>query len=569
MWGAGLCMLPLLAAVVLVLASPASDLLQEPRPVPPISRRRNCPRWWSWFSMSSRRGRSWRGRWHHRRQPLPEPRRPRRRRRLVSPPHHRGHEDRRRRPVAPHGKLPTTVPPLWTSHPDSLFTLLAPTHSSRWRRNPRHLTLPVHVLRPRGGGRGREPRALRPRRHDRGPVGGAGASRPGAAACPRRLRGAGDAGPHARADRDRRGRTGCRGRPSHRSHVGSHGGAGGVDRSRTRTHPLRFLHLVLPHQPWERWPDGERYSAPPALGSGLPDVDQDEHRYSWSEWTAAISEQRHLLQAEYTDRLVGSVLDQLRAEGLYDESLVVVVGDHGVSFEPRSSAREVDASTVDAIGYAPLIVKAPGQRDGQVDDSNVQIVDVLPTMADLLGLDVPWDVDGVAAGSSASLRGTKVIYDLGPYLEPVDIIEFDDAATFPTVSDRWIRGPRDPNNPLSGLQALLGDDDLLGQEIDAAPSARNCRGGRPRLAATTSRGPAAACPGDRSGSRRPVRRYSSWSWSTASCKEGLDCPATAVARTDASASCYPRERWTTTTRSGWRWWWTAGSRRSRSQGDLP
>ena len=207
---------------------------------------------------------------------------------------------------------------------------------------------------------------------------------------------------------------------------------------------LWSLHLALPHQPWERWPDGTRYATPAALGTDLPDVDADELRYSWSASAASVSEQRHLLQAEYADRLVGQVLDRLETEGLYDRSLVVVVSDHGVSFEPGTPAREVERSTVDAIAYTPLIVKAPGQRSGQIDDSNIGIIDVTPTIADVLGLSLSWDADGAPAGSAEiRARGAaKAIHDLGPFLGLREEVRFDDGDAFATVGERWIRGPR-------------------------------------------------------------------------------------------------------------------------------
>ncbi len=161
---------------------------------------------------------------------------------------------------------------------------------------------------------------------------------------------------------------------------------------------LYFLHLILPHQPWHLYPDGSTYDMLDPKELALPVADQ-RLLFSWSSWTSAVSEQRHLLQTEYTDRVVGQVMDGLRAEGLYDDSLVIVTADHGVSFESDTASRNVVPSTVDAIAYAPLLVKAPDQHEGVVDDSNVTTVDVLPTIADLLGLEISWPVDGAAAGS--------------------------------------------------------------------------------------------------------------------------------------------------------------------------
>jgi hypothetical protein len=46
----------------------------------------------------------------------------------------------------------------------------------------------------------------------------------------------------------------------------------------------------------------------------------------------------------------------------------------------------------------PLFVKYPGQASGEVDDREAQTIDILPTIADVLGADLPsgWDFDGVS-----------------------------------------------------------------------------------------------------------------------------------------------------------------------------
>jgi hypothetical protein len=46
--------------------------------------------------------------------------------------------------------------------------------------------------------------------------------------------------------------------------------------------------------------------------------------------------------------------------------------------------------------FMPLLVKRPGQEVGGVVDEPVQTVDILPTIADVLGVEVPWRVDGTS-----------------------------------------------------------------------------------------------------------------------------------------------------------------------------
>ncbi len=228
---------------------------------------------------------------------------------------------------------------------------------------------------------------------------------------------------------------------------------------------LYYLHLLLPHQPWRYQADGALYNDTNPVGLGLPQVDV-EHFFSWSPWVGSVAEQRHLLQLQYTDQVLGRLLRQLDDAGLYDSSLVVVTSDHGVSFEEDQVNRGVTDTTIDAIAYAPLLVKAPHQDEGVVDDSNLMAVDLLPTIAAALDVEVPWEVDGAPAGSQAIVdRGTaKVVYDIvglgNPRLERT--IEYDDAEVFPTVGDRWIGPLPDPDDPFSALQERLGLRDVIG-----------------------------------------------------------------------------------------------------------
>ena len=109
---------------------------------------------------------------------------------------------------------------------------------------------------------------------------------------------------------------------------------------------------------------------------------------------AIQAQQRHLLQVGYTDLALGRILDKLHETGLYDRSLVVVVADHGVSFRPHGERRRVEEGNMEEIAFVPLFVKPPGQTDGAIVDDHARTIDILPTIADILGVEVPWKTDG-------------------------------------------------------------------------------------------------------------------------------------------------------------------------------
>jgi hypothetical protein len=112
---------------------------------------------------------------------------------------------------------------------------------------------------------------------------------------------------------------------------------------------------------------------------------------------------RHLLQVGYTDRLVGELLDRLRRTRQLRQALIVVTADHGYSFQVGvRSRRLLREGNVEEIAPVPFFVKAPGQTKGRVDDSLVRNLDVVATIADLLGTSVFYRQDGRSAFSSAT-----------------------------------------------------------------------------------------------------------------------------------------------------------------------
>ena len=153
--------------------------------------------------------------------------------------------------------------------------------------------------------------------------------------------------------------------------------------------PLYMGHFEVPHVPWRILPSGRQY---PVHGTTLPGL----HDQTWSQDPFVVGQatQRHLLQVGYADRLLGRMIRRLRAAGLWDEALVVVTADHGVGLRPRGSRRAVTRADFAGIAGVPLFVKRPGQRRPGVVDTAARTVDIVPTIADVIGARTPPGVDG-------------------------------------------------------------------------------------------------------------------------------------------------------------------------------
>jgi arylsulfatase A-like enzyme len=153
-----------------------------------------------------------------------------------------------------------------------------------------------------------------------------------------------------------------------------------------QTRELYVLHVLLPHGPWRYLPSGRQHVFTP-----VHDV-----KGSWTSNAAEVdgAYRDHLLQVGYVDDVLGQIMQRLRARRIWDRSLVVVTADHGVSFRPGDHRRSIDATNFADIAFVPLFVKLPGQRVGRIDRETARTTDIVPTIADAIGLQSGWSFDG-------------------------------------------------------------------------------------------------------------------------------------------------------------------------------
>ncbi len=177
----------------------------------------------------------------------------------------------------------------------------------------------------------------------------------------------------------------------------------------TDTPSLYVLHTLLSHHP-PRWlPTGQLIRG--RQGARARDR---EGRWVADRWPVVQHYQGHLLQVALADKLLGELRERLANAGLFDRALVIVTSDHGASFRPGDLMREVTETNAGEILAVPLIVKLPtGGRhsaEGRIDDRLAETIDVLPTIADVLRIRIPWSVDGVSLVGSPTSRASQRVY---------------------------------------------------------------------------------------------------------------------------------------------------------------
>jgi phosphoglycerol transferase MdoB-like AlkP superfamily enzyme len=88
----------------------------------------------------------------------------------------------------------------------------------------------------------------------------------------------------------------------------------------------------------------------------------------------------------YVDRMLGKFFDKFKAAGLYDDSLIVIFGDHTPvlpAFNTGDVSYNPDTSQVKEV---PLLFKIPGVNIGETHANKGNHLDIMPTILDLLGI---------------------------------------------------------------------------------------------------------------------------------------------------------------------------------------
>ena len=228
---------------------------------------------------------------------------------------------------------------------------------------------------------------------------------------------------------------------------------------------LFFNHVILPHVPWCYLPSGRRY-LPESDSWELLDFDTHSDVIDFwgtDELYVVQSQQRHLLQLEYTDRLIGKLLDRLRETGLFEKCLLIVTADHGISFKTSAARRTPTPENLADIMGVPLFIKLPGQESGTISDRNVESIDILPTIADVLGMTLNLPVDGHSMlDDSIPRRERKTMFmqQKKPMAVPASVLS--DAPVANNIFSRF--GPA--TDPQAAFR-IGPDRELVGQSVDA------------------------------------------------------------------------------------------------------
>jgi len=139
-------------------------------------------------------------------------------------------------------------------------------------------------------------------------------------------------------------------------------------------------HMSDTHFPWERT------SLERAQELGFPnglEMYEADARLSTGATNKKIS--RYYQVITRVDAQIGQIVDKLKERGVYDDTMIVIVGDHGCQFWEHEHIYYVGHLYEQSLRL-PLIIKIPGVEGGRMTHEPVLQLDILPTVMELAGV---------------------------------------------------------------------------------------------------------------------------------------------------------------------------------------
>jgi hypothetical protein len=163
---------------------------------------------------------------------------------------------------------------------------------------------------------------------------------------------------------------------------------------------VSVVHALVPHAPWRLTPDMRVAPLSPTISTMNPDsADGIRDEY-----------QTYLYQVGAVDAVIQKALKELKNSGRWNNTMIVLTADHGISFIPTMPQRHTDfteSQQVADIYRIPTFIKYPNQNEPVVSDCASTNLDLLPTIIDVTNTKTSWSFKGQSLANSCPERNSR------------------------------------------------------------------------------------------------------------------------------------------------------------------
>lgn len=155
---------------------------------------------------------------------------------------------------------------------------------------------------------------------------------------------------------------------------------------RDQTKPFfMWMNLGHTHRPWDSAAIDPAYQVDPNLITPdlLPPMFQNSP-------TGRQDYANYLSTVQTVDSCVGALIQSLKDMGVYDNTYIIFTSDQGMAIIRGKATAYTTGLKI------PLIISGPGVRKGILSNEMVSLVDIMPTVLDYCGIDIPENVSGMS-----------------------------------------------------------------------------------------------------------------------------------------------------------------------------
>lgn len=128
---------------------------------------------------------------------------------------------------------------------------------------------------------------------------------------------------------------------------------------------------------------------------GFNHIGHPTSAFRMNEDTIRTLRQGYYASVSYVDALLGDLISHLKKLGIYDNTIIVVWGDHGWKLGDHNSWGKMTNYNIDL--KVPVIIRSPNHRNrGVQTHALTELVDLFPTICELAGIDIPEYMQGVS-----------------------------------------------------------------------------------------------------------------------------------------------------------------------------
>lgn len=155
--------------------------------------------------------------------------------------------------------------------------------------------------------------------------------------------------------------------------------------------------FVAPKKYFDLYPENAGQLAPIPAGKRKT-VKNNEFaasiKASSKEWNEGVDDKTaqqlirgYMASVTFADAQMGKIIAQLKKQNLYQDTIIIMWGDHGYHLTDHGLWRKL--TPYEVATHMPLMIKAPGMQAGKQVEHIVQNTDIYPTMLELAGIAKP------------------------------------------------------------------------------------------------------------------------------------------------------------------------------------